>query len=113
VIGVAGEIRESVTKGADLRLEGVSTDKELKELPLVLTLIHLFRNVLGHAARGDVRYNRYLEKLYIDDIQILHSLIKHLMRIREDARFSVNIIHALRSAVYTITEGKNNGIYMY
>lgn len=105
ILNLAAEMKHSIEEETGFRVENVMPEKELKELPVIPVLINCFRYITRVIIKNDIRYNRYMEKLYIDDIQTLHSLIKCLLQVQKDQRFNVNSRNALKSTVYTIIEG--------
>ncbi len=113
VLDAAAELCTALQRKTFLHLNEKMFDNEFKKIPVIQVFIHLFRYMLYVTANREVRYNALLEKLYIDDITLLHSLIKLLLQTDKEQLFNINIKNSLKSAVYTLIEGNNNGIYMY
>lgn len=113
ILETAAALASSIKHRTALFFDDRAFEALAKTLPLIDVLIHLFRYMLHVVVNNQLKYNVLLEKLYIDDISSLHSLIKLLLQIKKETRFSVNIKNAVKSAAYTMQKGSNDGIYMY
>ncbi|MDA3899873.1 MAG: hypothetical protein PF637_05070 [Spirochaetes bacterium] len=104
VLTIAHAIKETLISGRNFSEDLSKYEKLVSNFSLYDILINLYHYNMRLVISEELQYNRFLEKLYIDDYDLLHKLLKRLIIVKNEQRFNTNSKYALKAALYELVE---------
>ena len=104
ILDIAGAVRETVINKTVFNENLSEFDANNGDFGLYDILINMFYYNIKLVVQKKLQYNRYIEKFYIYDYELLYKLIKKLLNLKSDLKFNVNSKYALKAALYELNE---------
>lgn len=104
VVDLGERIKGAIVNGDPFDFDSKEFDQIPDGMSIFDILIYLFHYNFTLVAASAVKYNRYLEKLYIDDIETLHMLIKKLQECSKGVRYNLNLRYAMYGLVNELSK---------